>query len=95
MNCPADRSEHLRGFLNERIVPERHYGGEFIPGCVSPVSKDVGKGMGLGLSMTHQILQAHKPIVEVESRPAEFTRFRILFPAQRFSLEPESALDRH
>ena len=43
-------------------------------------SKDVGKGMGLGLSITHQILQAHKAIVEVDSRPAEFTRFRIAFP---------------
>jgi signal transduction histidine kinase len=56
-------------------------------------SKDVGKGMGLGLSITHQILQAHKAIVEVDSRPAEFTRFRIAFPAPRFSREPESVLD--
>lgn len=52
-------------------------------------SKDVGKGMGLGLSITHQILQAHKAIIEVDSRPAEFTRFRIAFPAPSFS-EPES-----
>jgi signal transduction histidine kinase len=56
-------------------------------------SKDVGKGMGLGLSITHQILQAHKAIVEVDSRPTEFTRFRIAFPAPRFSPEPESVLD--
>jgi len=55
-------------------------------------SKDVGKGMGLGLSITHQILQAHKAIVEVDSRPAEFTRFRIAFPPPSFS-EPESVLD--
>ncbi|MES2441006.1 MAG: ATP-binding protein [Verrucomicrobiota bacterium] len=53
-------------------------------------SKDVGKGMGLGLSITHQILQAHKAIVEVDSRPVEFTRFRIAFPAPSFSSEPES-----
>jgi DNA topoisomerase VI subunit B len=32
-------------------------------------SKDVGKGMGLGLSITHQILQAHKALIEVDSRP--------------------------
>jgi len=56
-------------------------------------SKDVGKGMGLGLSITHQILQAHRAIVEVDSRPTEFTRFRIAFPAPRFESEPESVLD--
>jgi signal transduction histidine kinase len=56
-------------------------------------SKDVGKGMGLGLSITHQILQAHKAIIEVDSRPAEFTRFRIAFPAPSFTSEPESVLD--
>lgn len=56
-------------------------------------SKDVGKGMGLGLSITHQILQAHKAIVEVDSRPSEFTRFRIAFPAPSFSSGPESVLD--
>jgi signal transduction histidine kinase len=43
-------------------------------------SKDVGKGMGLGLSIIHQILQAHQAIIEVDSRPGEFTRFRIVFP---------------
>ena len=57
-------------------------------------SKDVGKGMGLGLSITHQILQAHKAIVEVDSRPFDFTRFRIAFPAPVFDseedLSPES-----
>jgi signal transduction histidine kinase len=56
-------------------------------------SKDVGKGMGLGLSITHQILQAHRAIVEVDSRPTEFTRFRIAFPAPSFSSGPESVLD--
>lgn len=44
-------------------------------------SKDVGKGMGLGLSITHQILQRHRAQVDVESRPCDFTRFRLLFPA--------------
>ncbi|MEO5913700.1 MAG: ATP-binding protein [Luteolibacter sp.] len=56
-------------------------------------SKDVGKGMGLGLSITHQILQAHKAIIEVDSRPTEFTRFRIAFPAPSFSSDSESVLD--
>ncbi len=56
-------------------------------------SKEVGKGMGLGLSITHQILQAHKSIVEVDSRPTEYTRFRIAFPAPSFSANEESVLD--
>ena len=58
-------------------------------------SKEVGKGMGLGLSITHQILQAHRAIVEVDSRPVEFTRFRIAFPAPSFEADPdpESVLD--
>lgn len=43
-------------------------------------SKDVGKGMGLGLSITHQILEAHRALIEVDSRPGRFTRFRIVFP---------------
>jgi signal transduction histidine kinase len=53
-------------------------------------SKEVGKGMGLGLSITHRILLAHDAVVEVESRPAEFTRFQIAFPAQDSAAELES-----
>lgn len=56
-------------------------------------AKDVGKGMGLGLSITHQILQAHRALVEVDSRPTEFTRFRIMFPAPSYETEPESVFD--
>ncbi|MDP3850138.1 MAG: ATP-binding protein [Luteolibacter sp.] len=54
-------------------------------------SKDVGKGMGLGLAITHQILQSHRAIIEVDSRPGAFTRFRIVFPKP--SDEPESNPD--
>jgi signal transduction histidine kinase len=57
-------------------------------------SKDVGKGMGLGLSIAHQILQSHQAMVDVESRPNEFTRFRIVFPGLGFSPDSsESVLD--
>lgn len=57
-------------------------------------SKDVGKGMGLGLSITHQILQVHKAMIEVDSKPTEFTRFRIAFPAASFGPDSsESTLD--
>lgn len=44
-------------------------------------SKDVGKGMGLGLSISHHILQRHGAVVEVDSRPGEWTRFRVVFPS--------------
>ncbi|WP_193212464.1 ATP-binding protein [Luteolibacter marinus] len=43
-------------------------------------SKDVGKGMGLGLSITHQILTRHRAHIEVDTRPGEFTAFTIFFP---------------
>jgi signal transduction histidine kinase len=70
---------------------------ENLPKIFDPffTSKDVGKGMGLGLSITHQILQAHKALIEVDSRPVEFTRFRIIFPKASYDEEPEpeSVLD--
>lgn len=70
---------------------------ENIPKIFDPffTSKDVGKGMGLGLSITHQILQSHKALVEVDSRPGEYTRFRIVFPKPSYDEEPgpESVLD--
>ncbi|MDB6079588.1 MAG: hypothetical protein JWO82_3335, partial [Akkermansiaceae bacterium] len=43
-------------------------------------SKDVGKGMGLGLSITHQILGRHRAHIEVDTRVGEFTCFTIFFP---------------
>lgn len=58
-------------------------------------SKDVGKGMGLGLSITHQILKSHNAMIEVDSRPGEYTRFQIVFPKPGYDEEPEpeSVLD--
>jgi len=58
-------------------------------------SKEVGKGMGLGLSIIHQILQAHQAHLEVDSRPGEYTRFRIIFPKASYDEEPDpqSVLD--
>jgi signal transduction histidine kinase len=70
---------------------------ENLPKIFDPffTSKDVGKGMGLGLSITHQILQAHKAHIDVDSRPGQFTRFRIVFPklSDEPESEPESVLD--
>ncbi len=70
---------------------------ENLPKIFDPffTSKDVGKGMGLGLSITHQILQSHKALIEVDSRPGRYTSFRIVFPKLNFNDEPgpESVLD--
>lgn len=55
---------------------------ENLPKIFDPffTSKDVGKGVGLGLSIIHQILRNHKAPLEVDSRPGEYTCFRIIFP---------------
>ena len=70
---------------------------ENLPKIFDPffTSKDVGKGMGLGLSITHQILQSHHAQIDVESRPGQFTRFRIVFPkvADEPETKPDSVLD--
>ncbi|HEX8749970.1 MAG TPA: ATP-binding protein, partial [Nitrospira sp.] len=44
-------------------------------------TKPAGEGTGLGLSISHDIVvKQHAGIMEVESRPGEFTEFRILLP---------------
>lgn len=63
-----------------------------IPKIFDPffTSKEVGQGMGLGLSITHQILRDHNVTIHVDSRPEEFTEIRMLFPkAGSTGTEPE------
>ena len=62
---------------NGNGIPPEHMQKIFDPFFTS---KEVGKGMGLGLSITHQILTRHRAETEVESRIGQFTRFRIVFP---------------
>ena len=52
-------------------------------------SKEVGTGMGLGLSISHQILSNHHVNIEVESRPEQFTEIRLLFPAADSTFDSE------
>ena len=43
-------------------------------------TKGRGRGTGLGLSITYGIVQEHGGEIQVESRPGEFTRFRVDLP---------------
>jgi signal transduction histidine kinase len=44
-------------------------------------TKDVGKGVGLGLDLVRRTLERHDGEIEVESRPGR-TRFRVKLPAE-------------
>jgi PAS domain S-box-containing protein len=48
-------------------------------------TKEVGQGIGLGLSICHSILAEHGAKVDVQSVPGEFTRFILDFPAPAMS----------
>jgi C4-dicarboxylate-specific signal transduction histidine kinase len=55
---------------------------EDLPKIFAPffTKRDVGQGMGLGLSICHQILSAHRAQVEVASEVNSYTEFSICFP---------------
>ena len=44
-------------------------------------SKEVGKGMGMGLSVVYQIIERHLIEVAVESEEGQFTEFQLSFPS--------------
>jgi len=44
-------------------------------------TKDVGKGSGLGLSISHSIIEQHGGRIEVESVPEKGSKFTIILPS--------------
>jgi len=44
-------------------------------------TKEIGKGTGMGLSIIHGIVKAHRGLITVESSPAQGTAFHVSFPA--------------
>ena len=50
-------------------------------------TKPAGEGTGLGLSISHDIIvKQHGGCIEVDTRPGEFTEFRIVLPRTAVSL---------
>lgn len=45
-------------------------------------TKGIGKGTGLGLALVYGIVAGHKGFVDVASKPAEGTIFRVYFPVE-------------
>lgn len=43
-------------------------------------TKDIGKGVGLGLSVSHGIIKSHNGEIEIESEPNVGTKIKITFP---------------
>jgi signal transduction histidine kinase len=46
-------------------------------------TRDVGKGSGLGLSISHSVIEQHGGCIDVESVPGEKTKFTVILPSNK------------
>lgn len=82
---PAIRiaADSAGGAVNLRVrdngvgIPKENLGKIFDPFFTT---KDVGKGMGLGLSICYRLLEQFGARISVESEPGQFTEFCVAFP---------------
>src|SRR5438105_11742582 len=52
-------------------------------------TKPPGEGTGLGLSLSHDIIvKQHAGSIEVDTRPGEFTEFRVILPRMAARSKP-------
>lgn len=79
---------NTRGFLNVSVQDN----GEGIPEPVKSrifdpffTTKPVGKGNGLGLSVSQGIIKSHGGRIEVQSEEGKYTRFNVILPYDRYS----------
>ncbi|MYC82959.1 MAG: histidine kinase, partial [Acidobacteria bacterium] len=61
-------------------IPEEHLQKIYDPFFTT---KEMGRGTGLGLSVTYGIVQEHSGNIMVDSKPGQGTRFIVEFPAAR------------
>jgi two-component system, NtrC family, sensor kinase len=83
--------------LGDRVeIRIRDNGGGIPPGVREKIfnpfftTKPPGEGTGLGLSLSHDIVvKQHGGSIEVDTKPGEFTEFRVILPRKPPSARPE------
>jgi len=67
---------------------------DLLPQLFEPffTTKEGGKSVGLGLAISHSIIERHRGVIEVESEPGKGTTFYIFMPADAKAASPAAAL---